>query len=334
MVIDDEFRSKVRTLFAKKLKPLREFHGYEQTEIAKEVGLSPGGYAHYEKGRAIPSAEVLIALCELLETTPNTLLGFTDSGRLESICRKYDIRCRPVAVNRNGDMRPLIPGSAIHLASAKVLMADWEAKLHEAEEMVRNAENEDALKQAKKEKERIKKERPTEEFLQRRDAQRAAAMEEDDLHGEVFSDTHVCVLRPMLADIEEVFTKSWVIVPWAIFESVLFNLQNRIDMLAMPGEELCLFQKLLYCQLLLWRSKDEQFSELLELLSSIREDAIKEIRNPLKRQVADAETRILIQQYKDVNDRVLKMLKRGQERHEKAGKTRKENTTKNKMAKG
>jgi len=66
-----------------RLKDLRESHGYSQEKIANFLGMRPGTYQHYEAGRACPSIETFLLLCELYNfSTINELLGLLDASGL------------------------------------------------------------------------------------------------------------------------------------------------------------------------------------------------------------------------------------------------------------
>lgn len=292
-----------RESVGEKIRSLRVLRGFKQAEVAEQIKVTEKMYSRYELGLTLPPSDKILTLCEVLKTVPNCIFGFSEKSRMLNIIRKYDIRIERVAVKGFDRRRPLMPGSAIHLASAKVLMADWEARLHDAEEMICNAENEDALKQAKKEKERIKKERPTEEFLQRRDAQRAAAIEEGYLQeDERMDNDYICVLRPVLPDNEEklLFDKEYAILPMAHFENILFNLQEKIDLLSAPGYELTVFKKLLYVEVLLSVfSAGNEFTTCINQLTAFLKDARSDIAEtvPFLLDATDQETKKIIDDY-------------------------------------
>ena len=61
--------------FAKNLKKIRKQKGYTQQKLAQKLNYGSTAIANYEGGRNEPSLDDLISLCELLEVTPNELLG-------------------------------------------------------------------------------------------------------------------------------------------------------------------------------------------------------------------------------------------------------------------
>jgi transcriptional regulator with XRE-family HTH domain len=65
-----------------RLKDLRSEHGYSQDQVAGYCGMTPGRYGHYENGRATPSIETLILLCEFYGfDTINDLLDMNEPKR-------------------------------------------------------------------------------------------------------------------------------------------------------------------------------------------------------------------------------------------------------------
>lgn len=61
----------------KKLKYLRQKLGISQANVAKQVFISQQAYAKYENGKAYPSNEVLLRLCELFGVSADYILGNT-----------------------------------------------------------------------------------------------------------------------------------------------------------------------------------------------------------------------------------------------------------------
>ena len=67
--------NEMKTL-GKRIKTHRIDGGYTQRQVAAKLGIDRSTYAYYEIGKRVPSLERLVALCEIFETDPNTLLGF------------------------------------------------------------------------------------------------------------------------------------------------------------------------------------------------------------------------------------------------------------------
>ncbi|MBQ3692292.1 MAG: helix-turn-helix transcriptional regulator [Clostridia bacterium] len=69
--------------FGTRLKQLRTEKGYTQREFAARLGVSASAIGMYEQGRREPDNTVLAAMCKLLDTTPDYLIGFTPREQSE-----------------------------------------------------------------------------------------------------------------------------------------------------------------------------------------------------------------------------------------------------------
>lgn len=65
--------------FGDKLKALRKGAGITQSQLADKVDLATGTISAYEQGLKYPSIEVLIKICEILNTSSDYLLGISDT---------------------------------------------------------------------------------------------------------------------------------------------------------------------------------------------------------------------------------------------------------------
>lgn len=66
-----------------RIRSAREVAGYNQGEFAKLVGIAQGTLSEIETGESkLPSAPVLIAMCELLRKTPRWIL-YGEDGDIE-----------------------------------------------------------------------------------------------------------------------------------------------------------------------------------------------------------------------------------------------------------
>ena len=63
----------------KRLRDKRESLGLNQSEVAKEIGISTGAYQYYEYGKEISSGRIL-QICAVLRCSPNWLLGYSEEG--------------------------------------------------------------------------------------------------------------------------------------------------------------------------------------------------------------------------------------------------------------
>ncbi|MBR2371285.1 MAG: helix-turn-helix transcriptional regulator [Clostridia bacterium] len=65
--------------YTERLRKLREFEKINQTELAKELGISQNTYSQYETGARQPSLEMLIKLAEFYFVSTDYILGLTDN---------------------------------------------------------------------------------------------------------------------------------------------------------------------------------------------------------------------------------------------------------------
>lgn len=63
------------TVFAARLKGVREMSGLTQVELAKKTKLQPSSIAHFEAGRREPNLENLTKLIKALGVSADVLLG-------------------------------------------------------------------------------------------------------------------------------------------------------------------------------------------------------------------------------------------------------------------
>ena len=64
--------------FCERIKELREARGLSQDAVGKEIGVKRYSVYTYEKGKAYPNVEGLIALAEFFDVSVDYLLGRTD----------------------------------------------------------------------------------------------------------------------------------------------------------------------------------------------------------------------------------------------------------------
>ena len=57
------------------LKLARRQKGLTQTQVAERLNMQQQQYSRYETGKFQLSYELIVALCEILETTPNELFS-------------------------------------------------------------------------------------------------------------------------------------------------------------------------------------------------------------------------------------------------------------------
>lgn len=62
------------------IKKIRESRGMLQYELANRMGVKQASVSAWESGKAMPSAENLIKLADILECTVDALLGRTPAS--------------------------------------------------------------------------------------------------------------------------------------------------------------------------------------------------------------------------------------------------------------
>jgi transcriptional regulator with XRE-family HTH domain len=60
--------------FGTRLRKLRDARGFTQGELASRVGIELVQISRYERGQALPNAETLVSLAEVLKTETDVLL--------------------------------------------------------------------------------------------------------------------------------------------------------------------------------------------------------------------------------------------------------------------
>lgn len=67
--------------FGARLRRLRKAKGFTQVELARAIGTSQPMVAQYEAEGGLPGPLILLKLAEILETTPEAILGVEKSTR-------------------------------------------------------------------------------------------------------------------------------------------------------------------------------------------------------------------------------------------------------------
>jgi transcriptional regulator with XRE-family HTH domain len=67
-------------IFAFNLRQRAQELGLSNAEVARRVGLSERRYAHYVSGRNEPDLAMLIKIAEVLNATPDALLGLAEQS--------------------------------------------------------------------------------------------------------------------------------------------------------------------------------------------------------------------------------------------------------------
>ena len=64
--------------FGIRLKMNLMHKGITQSDLAKRIGITDVGMSNIIKGKALPSTNTIISICEALEVSSDYLLGLTD----------------------------------------------------------------------------------------------------------------------------------------------------------------------------------------------------------------------------------------------------------------
>lgn len=65
------------------LKKLRERNGLSQAKLAEKIGLSQQMVGYIETGLRDTTTGTLLLICEVLNCTPNEILGYERIGQLQ-----------------------------------------------------------------------------------------------------------------------------------------------------------------------------------------------------------------------------------------------------------
>ena len=66
----------IRKTFGENLRRMRQEYGYSERRFAREVGIPTSSLTYYEHNWRLPTIEVLLDICDTLDTTPNELLEY------------------------------------------------------------------------------------------------------------------------------------------------------------------------------------------------------------------------------------------------------------------
>ena len=81
-----------------RIRAARKAKGLTSVVCAKFVDVSQPAWNMWEVGKRLPKIELLVAICDLLDTTPNVLLGFEPPPSVPSIKTGDN---SPVAIGNN-----------------------------------------------------------------------------------------------------------------------------------------------------------------------------------------------------------------------------------------
>lgn len=69
--------------FKENLQAFRKLKKYSRAQMAEKLGMTPTAYGAYELGNREPKLEKVCEIAEILNTTPNALLGYEPSSDTE-----------------------------------------------------------------------------------------------------------------------------------------------------------------------------------------------------------------------------------------------------------
>ena len=64
--------------YIQNLRKIRTARGWSQVELSKAIGLGGSTYGLYETYQRKLDVDTLLKLCEVLQVTPNVVLGFEE----------------------------------------------------------------------------------------------------------------------------------------------------------------------------------------------------------------------------------------------------------------
>lgn len=82
-----------------RIRAARKAKGLTSVVCAKFVNVSQPAWNMWEVGKRLPKIELLVAICDLLDTTPNVLLGFDPPPSAAPSIKTGDNS--PVAIGNN-----------------------------------------------------------------------------------------------------------------------------------------------------------------------------------------------------------------------------------------
>ena len=62
-------------MIAERIKLLREYNGFTQSELAKQLGITRSGVNAWEMGISVPSTQYIVELARLFKVSTDYLLG-------------------------------------------------------------------------------------------------------------------------------------------------------------------------------------------------------------------------------------------------------------------
>lgn len=109
-------------LFYEQLAALRRTKGISQETLAEQLGVSRQAVSKWETGTAKPELDNILALCRILEVSPNELLGDTTQPINEPLPSVTVESLKAANVTASADRKKLLKGTVIWLACIILLI--------------------------------------------------------------------------------------------------------------------------------------------------------------------------------------------------------------------
>lgn len=87
----DEMRGHQMSIFSRRVHNLRKGRGYTLQQLSKLIGISRTTLADYENESRKPSIETIQKLANVLDTTPDYLLGLTSNPTPQKITNDFTL---------------------------------------------------------------------------------------------------------------------------------------------------------------------------------------------------------------------------------------------------
>ena len=92
----------------KNLKKTRLKAGLSQIELAEEIGVVQTIVSKYELDQLNPTVDTLIAICKILDITPDQLLGYSDKETIYEINKSIMKRAKAISALTNSDQNHIL----------------------------------------------------------------------------------------------------------------------------------------------------------------------------------------------------------------------------------
>lgn len=109
-------------LFYEQLAALRRAKGISQETLAEQLGVSRQAVSKWETGTAKPELDNILALCRILEVSPNELLGDTTQPISEPTPAVTVESLKAANVTASADKKKLLKGTVIWIACIILLI--------------------------------------------------------------------------------------------------------------------------------------------------------------------------------------------------------------------